>query len=82
MTQFRQLEEAFCLRHHWEPDHLSRGPRVVEELVESICRKPGSQSTRIMRPRTFIRISSLNKERRIQQSQADWEVEKWKQFAK
>lgn len=68
LDKFREMEAAFCTRHHFEPDSLSRKSGVVESMVAELRAKPGALDDRVIRRfvrlRTFIRISLLNRERR------------------
>ena len=86
MEQFKLMEALFCTKHHFEPDHLSRGPRVVESLVEEIMEKTDFPDVRIVRRfvrlRTFLRLSYVNKERRQQLVDETRGRTKTKQFIK
>ena len=87
MDQFNLMEAVFCAHHYLEPDRLSRSPRVVEFLVESLQEKSANDLPdvrivrRFVRLRTFVRLSTVNKERRHQQTMAAREKTKRKQFA-
>ena len=86
MDQFNLMEAAFCAHHYLEPDRLSRSPRVVEFLVESLPEKPANDLPdvrivrRFVRLRTFVRLSTVNKVRRHQQTMAAREKTKRKQL--
>ncbi|KAF0292873.1 hypothetical protein FJT64_009244 [Amphibalanus amphitrite] len=87
MEQFKVLDSAFCVRHHLEPDRLSRSTRVVESLVESITNQnldlPDIRIVRrFVRLRTFLRLSTVNRMLRKSSSTASLrEKTKNKQFA-
>ena len=70
LGRFRAMESKFCTAHHFGPDGLSRAPKVVESLVKTLVAEPGSLDVRVVRRfvrlRTFIRMSQINKRRRVE----------------
>ena len=88
MAQFRALDSAFCIHHNLEPDCLSRSPRVVESLVQSLMeRYPDLPDVRVVRRfvrlRTFLRLNSVNRILKKDTTQGPGrEGKKVKQFAR
>ena len=87
MEQFKVLDSVFCVRHHLEPDRLSRSPRVVASLVEEITSRnldlPDIRVVRrFVRLRTFLRLNTVNRLLREDDPVAPVrEARKKKQFA-